>query len=104
MMRMSTQRDSLTLMQDPAGQDRTRLSLSGRLDLAVAGLLLDWVDDVCAGPQRDIELDLTDLTFVDEAGARCLAAACSALWADSRSVTVTSGPPTRAAQRDGGQP
>jgi len=74
-MRMSTQRDSLTLMHD-----------------------------VCAGPQRDIGLDLTDLTFVDEAAARCLAAACSALRADSRSVTVTSGPPMRAAQWDGGQP
>jgi anti-anti-sigma regulatory factor len=103
MMRMATQRDSLTLMQDPAGQGRVRLSLSGRLDLAVAGLLLDWVDDVCAGPQHDIELDLTGLTSVDEAGTQCLAAACSALRAHARCVAVTGGPPPPT-RRDGGQP
>jgi anti-anti-sigma regulatory factor len=104
MMRMTTQRDSLTLTQDPAGQDRIRLSLSGRLDLAVAGLLLDWVDDVCAGPLLDVELDLAGLTFVDEAGTQSLIAACSALRARFRCLAVTGGPPTRAAQRDGGQP
>jgi anti-anti-sigma regulatory factor len=103
-MRMTTQRDNLTLVQDPVGQGCTRLSLSGRLDQAVAGLLLDWIDDVCAGPRRDYELDLTGLTFVDEAGTQCLATACSALQAHSRCFAVTGGPPTRAAQRDGGQP
>jgi anti-anti-sigma regulatory factor len=102
--RVTTQRDNLTLVQDPASPGRTRLSLSGRLDLAVAGLLLDWIDDVCAGPQRDIELDLTGLTLVDEAGAQCLAAACSALQAHFRCVAVTGGPPTRAAQGDASQP
>jgi anti-anti-sigma factor len=95
---MATQPDDLTLVQEPVGQERTRLSLSGRLDLAVAGLLLDWIDDVCAGPQRDIELDLTGLTFVDEAGVQCLAAACSALQAHSRHVAVTGGPPARGAR------
>jgi anti-anti-sigma regulatory factor len=91
MMRMTMQRDSLVLRQDPAGQDRTRLSLSGRLDLAVAGLLLDWVEDVCAGPQRDVELDLAGLTAADEAGTQSLAAACSVLRARFRCVVVTGG-------------
>jgi hypothetical protein len=35
--RMTTERDNLALVQEPAGHGRTRLSLSGRLDLAVAG-------------------------------------------------------------------
>jgi len=70
----------------------------------VAGLLLDSVDDVRAGPQSDIELDMTGLNFVEEAGTQRLAAACSALRAHSRCVAVTGEPPAWAAQRDGGQP
>lgn len=100
-MLMTANRDNLTLVQDPAGQGRTRLSLSGRLDQAVTGLLLDWIDDVCAGPQLDIELDLTGLTSVDGAGTQCLDAVCATLRAHSRYVAVTGGPPRRAAQRDG---
>jgi anti-anti-sigma regulatory factor len=104
MMRMTNQRNSLALVQEPADEDRTRLSLSGGLDLAVTGLLLDGVDDVRAGPQRDIELDLTGLTFADEAWAQRLAAACSASRVHSRCVAVTGGPPARAARRDSGRP
>jgi hypothetical protein len=70
----------------------------------VAALLVGWVDDVRAGSQSEIELDMTGLTFAGEAWAQCAAAACSALRAHSRCVAVTGRPPARAARRDGGQP
>ena len=81
-------RDNLTLSQEPAGLHGTRLRLSGRLNLAVAGLLLDWTDDICTGELGYVELDLTALTAIDSTGALALTRACAALRRRSRRLAL----------------
>jgi len=81
-------RGSFTLGQELAGPDRTRRSLSGRLDVTVTELFLAWTADICGGQLGHVELDLTGLTLVDRTGVRALAAACQCLRRHSRRVDV----------------
>lgn len=89
----SSLKDDLTISQEPAGVHGTRLRLSGRLNLAVAGLLLGWTDDICNGELGDLELDVTDLTAIDSAGALALRRACAALRRHSRRLAIRGAEP-----------
>lgn len=98
-------RDTLELRQEPIGPGRTRLVLAGRLDRAVAGLLLGWTEDICDGGLADVELDLAGLTSVDRPGVLALADACAALQRHSRRVEIVPAgdPGSRRSDRDGGR-
>lgn len=97
--------DDLTLFQEPAGAHGTRLTLSGRLNFAVAGLLLGWTDDICHGELGDVELDMTGLTAIDSTGALALGTACAALRRRSRRLSIigTEPPAPTVKVRDGGR-
>jgi anti-anti-sigma regulatory factor len=84
---------NLILSQEPAGLNGTRLRLSGRLNLAVAGLLLGWTDDICTAELGDVELDLTALTAIDSIGALALTRACAALRRRSRCLALVGAEP-----------
>jgi ABC-type transporter Mla MlaB component len=81
-------RDSFSLGQELASPNRTRLLLSGRLDVTVTELFLTWTADICGGQLGHVELDLTGLTHVDRTGARALAVACQCLQRHSLCVDV----------------
>jgi anti-anti-sigma regulatory factor len=73
---------------------KTRLRLSGRLNLTVAGLLLGWTDDIRTGELGDVGLDMTALTAIDSTGALALTRACAALRRRSRrSALIGAEPP-----------
>jgi anti-anti-sigma regulatory factor len=80
--------NELSIRQEPVRPGRTRLSLSGQLDVAVANLLLSWTGDICAVPLLDVQLDLRGLTSVDRAGAQALAAAWEYLQLHCRRIDV----------------
>ena len=97
--------DTLKLLQEPAGPGRTRLVLAGRLDQEVTGLLRGWIEDICGGRLADVELDLAELTSVDQAGAAALADACAALRGHCGRVEIVRAGDRRAwrSDRDGGR-
>jgi hypothetical protein len=86
-------KDNLTLSQEPPGLLGTRLRLSRRLNLAVAGLPLGWTDDIYTGELGDVGLDLTALAAVDSTGALELTRACAALRRPSRRLVLIGAEP-----------
>jgi anti-anti-sigma regulatory factor len=60
---------------------RLALTLSGRLDLDSVEDLAACTDEICRGAVRQAIFNVADLTGVDEAGARTLAAAFGCLAA-----------------------
>jgi anti-anti-sigma regulatory factor len=97
---------NLTLSQEPAGLHGTCLRLSGRLNLAVAGLLLGWTDDICPGELGGVELDMTALTAIDGTGALALTRACAAVRRRSRRLALIGAEPPGPTVKvpDGGRP
>lgn len=51
---------------------RSVLTVRGELDLATAPQLRSAVEEVLAGPVRDVVVDLTTTVFLDSSGARTL--------------------------------
>jgi anti-anti-sigma regulatory factor len=64
------------------------VTLSGRLDLDGVEDLAACADQICRGAVRTVVFDVADLTTVDEAGARTLAAAFGCLASHGVAATV----------------
>jgi anti-anti-sigma factor len=66
-----------------------RVALVGDLDVTAVRCLQDWVRSFTAGrPPGTVRLDLSDLRFVDAAGLRALAVACTLLEKRCASVEL----------------
>jgi anti-anti-sigma regulatory factor len=79
---------AFTLSLQRAGRETLLVALSGELALAHVEELAACADQVCGLPARNVRLDLTGLTAVDQPGARTLAAACQCLRLNGRRVSV----------------
>jgi anti-anti-sigma factor len=53
-------------------RDRHRLALTGELDLASSGNLVEAVSRLCAGEAKAIVLDIAELDFIDSTGLRAI--------------------------------
>jgi anti-anti-sigma factor len=76
-------------------QGRHRLVLTGELDLASSGNLVELVSRICGEGAKEIVLDIAGLEFIDSTGlrailssrARCVQAQCAlALEPDAHSI------------------
>jgi anti-anti-sigma regulatory factor len=67
---------------------RLAVTLSGRLDLDSVEDLAACADEICRGAVRQAIFDVADLTGVDEAGTRTLAAAFGCLAAHGVAACV----------------
>jgi anti-anti-sigma regulatory factor len=79
---------AFTLSLRPAGRETLLVALSGELAIEHVEELAACADQVCGLPARNIRLELSGLTGVDEPGARTLAAACQCLRLHGRRVSV----------------
>ena len=79
---------AFTLSLEPAGRETLLVALSGELAIAHVEKLAACADQVCGLPARNVRLELSGLTGVDEPGARTLAAACHCLRLHGRRVSV----------------
>jgi anti-anti-sigma factor len=68
------------------------LVLRGELDLSVVSQLEGAIDAACEGSDRDIVLDLSQLTFIDSAGIRAILAANEHCRKIRRHFAVVPGP------------
>lgn len=67
--------------------DRTRLKLSGELDVAVIGRLQDRLDSL-ARAGESVVLDLSDLSFIDSSGLNVLVTAFKASQRDDWQLSI----------------
>ena len=70
---------AFTLSLQRAGRETLLVTLSGELGIEHVEELAACADQVCGLPVRNVRLELSGLTAVDEPGARTLAAACHCL-------------------------
>jgi anti-anti-sigma factor len=59
---------SLRVVPIGAPEGRIVLQLVGELDLSTVSIFVDAMDDVLDGEPVDVDLDLTELTFLDSSG------------------------------------
>ena len=79
---------AFTLSLQRAGRETILVALSGELAIEHVEELAACADQVCGLPARNVRLELSGLTGVDEPGARTLAAACQCLRLHGRRVSV----------------
>lgn len=60
--------DGLRVVPIGAPEGRIMLQLVGELDLSTVSIFVDAMDDVLDGEPVGIELDLSELTFLDSSG------------------------------------
>jgi anti-anti-sigma factor len=73
--------------------DQARMRLVGELDIASAPALEAQVDDLREDGARLIVLDLSEVTFMDSTGLRCVLRLDAASRADGFSLGLVAGPP-----------
>lgn len=75
----------------PSGHDQGRsiITITGDVDLATAGDLLDRLSALIGSARRDIGLDLSGVTFINSAGLRTLAAIRTHVHANDASLRLT---------------
>lgn len=87
----------LALEFDPASST-TLLCLSGELDLAVTKDLHDAIERIERSAPKRLEIDLSELSFIDVAGVRAIVSACKRAVERGRpELSIRPGP--RAVQR-----
>ena len=73
-------------------QGRSRLAMTGELDLASSGNLVDAVSQLCAAGAKELVLDIAALDFIDSTGLRAILNS-RAICADSQcELSITPGP------------
>ena|SRR5436190_10457854 len=70
------------------GVDRTRLHLSGELDLAAVPHLNDCFEKACANANSVVVFDLNELTYCDSSGIRALLQAAARCAKDGTDMQV----------------
>jgi anti-anti-sigma factor len=73
---------------EPAGRDSRRLVVHGELDMAYRGHFLAAVAEAMAAEPAMIEVDLTNVSFLDAAGVGALVDARNAVAAAGRQLRV----------------
>ena len=76
------------------GTGRSRVALSGELDLATAEELVEVLERLRARGERRVVLDLADLEFCDVCGLDAILRAQRRLSAEGGGLTVTGAPPS----------
>jgi anti-anti-sigma factor len=71
---------------------RVHVSLRGELDLSTVGKVDDELQTVERGAPKVVVLDLSDLTFLDSTGLRCVVRADERAREDGRRFVVVKGP------------
>jgi len=79
--RLAIRRLRITSRYRPRG-----LHVAGSIDVLTAGVLTTNLGPATRWPERDIQLDLTELEFIDVAGVRAIVRAASALGPGRRLV------------------
>jgi anti-anti-sigma factor len=80
---------------DVQSEDRDGLvhvALRGELDLSTVGKVQDELDRIEASSPRVVVLDLSQLTFLDSTGLRCLVTADERARESGRRVVIVRGP------------
>jgi anti-sigma B factor antagonist len=70
-------------------QGRSIITVTGDIDLATAGDLLDRLTTLIGSARRNFGLDLSDVTFIDCAGLRTLTAVSTHVRANGASLRLT---------------
>jgi anti-anti-sigma factor len=70
----------------------TVLTASGEIDITTAPNLRSALDAVLLSAERDVWIDLTDITFMDSTGAHVVLEANAALERDHRRLSIIAPP------------
>lgn len=77
--------DAIEVIERPGG---VRLSLSGDLDLASAPALAQEIDDQIRAGNHSVEIDFTDVGFIDSSGLAILVRAQRKLAAEGHALVL----------------
>ncbi|MEY2437936.1 MAG: anti-sigma factor antagonist [Acidimicrobiaceae bacterium] len=75
------------------GEHEVRLLLSGEVDLATAGLVVQAVEAAAANGATSVELDLSEVPFIDSSGIAAIVRSHRALQAVDGRLTIGSKSP-----------
>jgi anti-anti-sigma factor len=78
----------LRVVTEPAGESTVVMQLVGELDLSTVTVFVDAIDDVLELQPPKVELDLSDLSFIDSSGVGAYVTAFRRAMSQGTHLTV----------------